>query len=119
MVKAWVRKDEEVLVTMLRQFKGLNPMVTCSHGFDEPLGSVYSDADVPMRKADAGKADSLSLLNKESRTQTKALENRITDSKREMDILDAPQDIRARDARNERAGNTVDVLPSSEGSQHR
>ncbi|PBK66956.1 hypothetical protein ARMSODRAFT_959629 [Armillaria solidipes] len=40
----------------------------------------------------------------------KALENRITDSKREMDILDAPQDIHARDARNERAGNTVDVM---------
>lgn len=34
----------------------------------------------------------------------KALENRTTDSKREMDILDALQDIRARNARNERVG---------------
>lgn len=32
----------------------------------------------------------------------KALENRTVDSKREMDILDALQDIRARNARNER-----------------
>ncbi len=40
----------------------------------------------------------------------KVLENRIKDSKREIDILDAPQDIRAGDARNERAGNTVDVM---------
>ncbi|KAJ7818179.1 CWC16 protein [Mycena olivaceomarginata] len=40
------------------------------------------------------------------------LENRTTDSKREMDILDALQDIRARNARNERVGNTssVDLL---------
>jgi hypothetical protein len=34
----------------------------------------------------------------------KALENRTIDSKREMDILDALQDIRARNARNERVG---------------
>lgn len=36
----------------------------------------------------------------------KALENRTTDSKREMDILDALQDIRARNARNERVGQS-------------
>lgn len=40
----------------------------------------------------------------------KALENRTTDSKREMDILDALQDIRARNARNERVGQSVDLL---------
>jgi hypothetical protein len=40
----------------------------------------------------------------------KALENRTTDSKREMDILDALQDIRARNARNERVGQSVDML---------
>lgn len=40
----------------------------------------------------------------------KALENRTTDSKREMDILDALQDIRARNARNERVGHSVDLL---------
>lgn len=34
----------------------------------------------------------------------KALENRTTDSKREMDILEALQDIRARNARHERVG---------------
>lgn len=40
----------------------------------------------------------------------KALENRTIDSKREMDILDALQDIRARNARNERTGHSVDLL---------
>lgn len=40
----------------------------------------------------------------------KALENRTVDSKREMDILDALQDIRARNARNERLGQSVDLL---------
>jgi hypothetical protein len=40
----------------------------------------------------------------------KALENRTTDSKREMDILDALQDIRARNARNERVGQSIDLL---------
>lgn len=40
----------------------------------------------------------------------KALENRTVDSKREMDILDALQDIRARNARNERVGQSVDLV---------
>jgi len=40
----------------------------------------------------------------------KALENRTVDAKREMDILDALQDIRARNARNERVGHTVDLV---------
>jgi hypothetical protein len=47
----------------------------------------------------------------------KALENRTVDSKREMDILDALQDIRARNARNERlahraldGGEEVDMV---------
>lgn len=45
----------------------------------------------------------------------KALENRTEDSKREMDILDALQDIRARNARNERVGNSsVDLLAKME-----
>lgn len=44
----------------------------------------------------------------------KALENRTTDSKREMDILDALQDIRARNARNERVGNSDDLLARME-----
>jgi hypothetical protein len=39
----------------------------------------------------------------------KALENRTVDSKREMDILDALQDIRARNARNERIHRTGEV----------
>lgn len=40
----------------------------------------------------------------------KVLENRTVDSKREMDILDALQDIRARNARNERVGRSSDVV---------
>ncbi len=36
----------------------------------------------------------------------KVLENKTVDSKREMDILDALQDIRARNARNERVGQS-------------
>jgi hypothetical protein len=40
----------------------------------------------------------------------KALENRTADSKREMDILDALQDLRARNARNERVGHSVDLM---------
>ncbi|KAH9914717.1 uncharacterized protein B0H18DRAFT_1087748 [Fomitopsis serialis] len=44
----------------------------------------------------------------------KALENRTVDSKREMDILDALQDIRARNARNERIGQSVDLIETEE-----
>jgi hypothetical protein len=40
----------------------------------------------------------------------KKLENKTVDSKREMDILDALQDIRARNARNERVGHSDDLL---------
>ena len=40
----------------------------------------------------------------------KVLENKTIDSKREMDILDALQDIRARNARNERVGQSDDFL---------
>ncbi|KAG7452768.1 DUF572-domain-containing protein [Guyanagaster necrorhizus] len=54
--------------------------------------------------------DRLAKLEEEENNPMKALENRTTDSKREMDILDALQDIRARNARNERVGNTVDLL---------
>ncbi|KAH9946423.1 CWC16 protein [Epithele typhae] len=46
----------------------------------------------------------------EENNPMKALENRTVDSKREMDILDALQDIRARNARNERVGQSVDLL---------
>jgi hypothetical protein len=48
--------------------------------------------------------DRLARLEEEENNPMKALENRTTDSKREMDILDALQDIRARNARNERMG---------------
>lgn len=40
----------------------------------------------------------------------KALENRTMDSKREMEVLDALQDIRARNARIERAGQSDELL---------
>jgi len=50
--------------------------------------------------------DRLSKLEEEENNPMKALENRTVDSKREMDILDALQDIRARNARNERVHRT-------------
>ncbi|KAF4562568.1 Splicing factor YJU2 [Pleurotus pulmonarius] len=53
--------------------------------------------------------DRLAKLEEEENNPMKALENRTVDSKREMDILDALQDIRARNARNERVGHTVDL----------
>jgi hypothetical protein len=54
--------------------------------------------------------DRLAKLEDEENNPMKALENRTVDSKREMDILDALQDIRARNARNERVGHSVDLL---------
>ena len=40
----------------------------------------------------------------------KVLENRTTDSKREMDLLDALHDIRSRNVRNERVGHSEDLI---------
>ena len=54
--------------------------------------------------------DRLAKLEEEENNPMKALENRTIDSKREMDILDSLQDIRARNARNERVGQSVDLL---------
>jgi len=54
--------------------------------------------------------DRLAKLEEEENNPMKVLENRTQDSKREMDILDALQDIRARNARNERVGHSVDLL---------
>ncbi|KAL0951658.1 hypothetical protein HGRIS_008338 [Hohenbuehelia grisea] len=54
--------------------------------------------------------DRLAKLEAEENNPMKALENRTQDSKREMDILDALQDIRARNARNERVGQGVDLV---------
>jgi len=54
--------------------------------------------------------DRLAKLEEEENNPMKVLENRTTDSKREMDILDALQDIRARNARNERVGHSVDLV---------
>lgn len=65
----------------------------------------------PWRGEQAGEEeDRLAKLEEEENNPMKALENRTTDSKREMDILDALQDIRARNARNERLGNSADLL---------
>lgn len=50
----------------------------------------------------ADEEDKLAKLEEEENNPMKALENRTVDSKREMDILDALTDIRARNARNER-----------------
>ncbi|KZS98107.1 DUF572-domain-containing protein [Sistotremastrum niveocremeum HHB9708] len=54
--------------------------------------------------------DRLQRLEEEENNPMKVLENRTTDSKREMDILDALQDIRARNARLERAGQSEELL---------
>ncbi|KAF7777438.1 hypothetical protein Agabi119p4_3510 [Agaricus bisporus var. burnettii] len=60
--------------------------------------------------------DRLAKLEEEENNPMKVLENRTVDSKREMDILDALQDIRARNARNERVGQAVDLVArASEG----
>lgn len=53
--------------------------------------------------------DRLAKLEEEENNPMKQLENRTQDSKREMEILDALQDIRARNARIERAGQSQEV----------
>ncbi|EPQ58522.1 DUF572-domain-containing protein [Gloeophyllum trabeum ATCC 11539] len=53
--------------------------------------------------------DRLAKLEEEESNPMKALENRTIDSKREMDILDALQDIRAKNARLERVGQSADI----------
>ena len=54
--------------------------------------------------------DRLAKLEEEENNPMKVLENRTIDSKREMDILDALHDIRARNARNERVGQSEDLV---------
>lgn len=54
--------------------------------------------------------DRLAKLEEEENNPMKVLENRTIDSKREMDILDALQDIRAKNARIERVGQTIDLI---------
>ncbi|KAH9999043.1 DUF572-domain-containing protein [Russula vinacea] len=54
--------------------------------------------------------DRLAKLEEEENNPMKVLENRTIDSKREMDILDALHDIRARNARNERVGQSDDII---------
>ncbi|KAF9646867.1 DUF572-domain-containing protein [Thelephora ganbajun] len=58
--------------------------------------------------------DRLAKLEEEENNPMKALENRTIDSKREMDRLDALQDMRARNARNERLAHSVDLLATLE-----
>lgn len=65
----------------------------------------------PWREEEAvEQEDRLAKMEEEENNPMKALENRTVDSKREMDVLDALQDIRARNARNERVGHSVDLL---------
>ncbi|KAF9478542.1 DUF572-domain-containing protein [Pholiota conissans] len=64
----------------------------------------------PWRDEKAEEEDRLAKLEEEENNPMKVLENKTVDSKREMDILDALQDIRARNARNERVGQTDDLL---------
>lgn len=58
--------------------------------------------------------DRLAKLEEEENNPMKALENRTVDSKREMDRLDALQDMRARNARNERLAQSLDLLATLE-----
>jgi len=64
----------------------------------------------PWRDEEAEQEDRLAKLEEEENNPMKVLENKTVDSKREMDILDALQDIRARNARNERVGASDDLL---------
>lgn len=59
----------------------------------------------PWRDNDAAQEeDKLSRLEEEENNPMAALENKAVDSKREMDILDALQELKTRNARIERAG---------------
>lgn len=63
--------------------------------------------------------DKLAKLEEEENNPMKALENRTADSKREMDILDALDEIRTRNARNERvdAQNVLDKIVATAETQ--
>lgn len=61
----------------------------------------------PWRDEKAIEEDRIARMEEEENNPMKALENRTTDSKREMDILDALQDIRSRNARHERIGASL------------
>jgi len=61
----------------------------------------------PWRDEKAIEEDRLAKLEEEENNPMKALENRTTDSKREMDILDALQDLRSRNARHEKTGTAL------------
>ena len=55
-------------------------------------------------KHDQADADKLAALEEEENNPMAALEHKAVDSKREMDILDALQDLKSRNARLEKAG---------------
>ncbi|KAG9008569.1 hypothetical protein FRB95_001292 [Tulasnella sp. JGI-2019a] len=61
----------------------------------------------PWRDERAVEEDRIAKLEEEENNPMKALENKTTDSKREMDILDALQDIRSRNARHEKTGTAL------------
>lgn len=64
----------------------------------------------PWRDEQAEEEDRLAKLEEEENNPMKVLENKTIDSKREMEILDALQDMRARNARNERVGQSNDLV---------
>lgn len=61
----------------------------------------------PWRDEREVEEDRIAKLEEEENNPMKALENRTTDSKREMDILDALQDLRSRNARHEKLGSAL------------
>lgn len=74
-----------------------NSDYTCEHGAQRNFE--------PWRATDDKKdEDKLARLEEEENDPMAALENKAVDSKREMDILDALQSIKSRNARLERAG---------------
>ena len=74
------------------------------------LSSTFRRIATTDMAAAAEEEDKLARLEEEENNPMKALENRTLDSKREMDVLDALQDIRARNARNERVATSSDLL---------
>ncbi|GAA5938781.1 hypothetical protein JCM1841_001625 [Sporobolomyces salmonicolor] len=81
----------------------------------DPKNSDYTAEHGAMRNFEPWRAnddkkedDKLARLEEEENNPMAALENKAIDSKREMDILDALQSLRSRNARIERAAGGID-----------
>lgn len=100
-----------------------NADYTVEHGVSrnfEPWREAREDAE----EGDDGdplahllKEDGIDVDGDDDEDPMKALEKRMEESKREMEIMDALQDIRTRNARNERVGDTDEVLARLEAKK--